>query len=145
MILQPAGALFDFLTCCLLVSSLKAYHDSSVYRSTSLRGDHPLAVKSVDKWEEAMSAAITSQEFRDAETKRQTQLTEEANSTVEEAMAYLKRRYGIPTFNGIISNRLSSNVAWMQFRSFTNRSLIMSGWNDEEIEKVRVFLHVIFS
>jgi hypothetical protein len=79
--------------------------------------------KSVEQWEEAMSAAVrVSQDFRDAETKRQTQLTDEADSIVEEAMASLKRRYGIPTFSGIVSNHLSSNVVWMQFRSFTNRS-----------------------
>jgi hypothetical protein len=51
--------------------------------------------KDVDKWEEAMSTAVTvSQDLRDAETKRQTQFTDEADSIVEEAMAYLKHRLG---------------------------------------------------
>jgi hypothetical protein len=59
-----------------------------------------------------------SQDFRDAEMKCQTQLNDEANSIVEEAMASLKRRYGIPTFSGIVSNHLSSNVAWRQYRSY---------------------------
>ena len=49
----------------------------------------------VDKWEEAMSAAIKAlQYFRDAEVKRQTWHTDEANSIVEEAMASLQHRYG---------------------------------------------------
>jgi len=68
--------------------------------------------KSLDKWEEAMSsAARASQEFRDAETKRETRLTNEANSIVQEAMASLKRRYGFSTFSGIVSNHLSCNIA----------------------------------
>jgi hypothetical protein len=47
-----------------------------------------------------MSAAVrASQDFRNAETKRQAQLTDEANPIVEEAMASLKRRYGIPRCN----------------------------------------------
>ncbi|KAN0115875.1 hypothetical protein V8E52_006415 [Russula decolorans] len=70
------------------VSSLKAYHNHSVNKST--REGQPR--KSVEQWEEAMSAAVrVSQDFRDAETKRQTQLTDEADSIVEEAMASLKR------------------------------------------------------
>jgi hypothetical protein len=90
------------------VSSLKAYHDRSVNRSA--REGQPENLKSLDKWEEAMSAAVTaSQNFRDAETKRQIQLTDKANSIAEKAVAYLKRRYGIPTFSGIVSNHLSSN------------------------------------
>jgi hypothetical protein len=101
------------------VSSLKAYLDRSVNQSAI--GGRPR--KNVDKWAEAMSAAVrASEEFRDAETKHQTRLIDEANSIVEEAMASLKCRYGIPTFSNIVSNHLSSNVAWMQFRSFTDRS-----------------------
>jgi hypothetical protein len=71
----------------------------------SAREDWPR--KGVDKWEEAISAAVrASQDFRDAETKHQAQLTNEANSIVEEAMASLKHRYGIPIFSGIVSNHL---------------------------------------
>jgi hypothetical protein len=81
------------------VSSLKAYHERSVNRGAT----EGQPGKGVDKWEEAMSAAVTvSQDFRDAETKRQTQFTDEANSIVEEAMAYLTHRYGIQTFSGIV-------------------------------------------
>ena len=81
--------------------------------------------KSVDKWEEAMNVATkASGEFREAEMKRQTQLINEANIILEEAMASLKRRYVIPTLSGIVSDHLSSNVVWMQFQPLTERSLL---------------------
>ena len=57
------------------------------------------------QWEEASSATVTVlQDFRDAEMKRQTQLTNEANLIVEKAMASLKCRYEVLIFSHIISN-----------------------------------------
>ena len=104
------------------VSSLKAYN-YSVKKSNG--EDQPRACG--DKWEEAINAAVKAlQDFREAEMKRQSQLINDANSIVEEAMAFLKYRYGIPKylFSGNIYNHLSSNVVWTQFRSLTNRSLL---------------------
>jgi hypothetical protein len=93
---------------------LKAYHDHSVNQSA--REGHPR--KSVDKWAEAMSAAVrASEDFREAETKRQAQLIDEANSIVEEAMASLKRSVdAIPILH--------------------RPGFIMRSWDDKEIEKV---------
>ena len=104
------------------VSSLMAYN-YSVKKSNG--EDQPRAC--ADKWEEAINAAVKAlQDFREAEMKRQSQLINDANSIVEEAMAFLKYRYGIPKylFSGNIYNHLSSNVVWTQFRSLTNRSLL---------------------
>jgi hypothetical protein len=111
--LRPICEIIFDLLLSGYVSSLEAYHNRSVNKSA--RGGQ--------QWEGAISAAVrASQDFRDAETKRQTLLTDEANLIVEKAMASLKRRYGgVPTFSSIVSNRPSSNVVWMQFRSFTNR------------------------
>lgn len=82
-------------------------------------------MKSVDKWAEAISSAIKASEgFREAETKRQSQLIDEANLILEEAMASLKRRYEIPIFSriNIMSNHLPSNVVLSQFQTLTERS-----------------------
>jgi hypothetical protein len=97
------------------------YHAHSVSRSAN--GRQPK--KSLDQLEEAMCLAVrASEDFREAERKRQTQLTDEANSLVDQAMASLKLRYEIPTFSGIISNQLSSDdVVWMEFR-FTNQNCL---------------------
>jgi len=125
------------------VSSLKVYHDSSVNKSARERRPR----KTVDKWEDAMSAAVrASRDFRDAETKRQTRHCEGselhpcyigcqmANLDMmplnvgipylrsRDTITSLERRYGITTFNGIVSNHLTSNVVWMQFQSFTNQN-----------------------
>jgi hypothetical protein len=76
------------------VSSLKAFHAHSVKRCI---GEH------LGKWEKAISAAVRASEgFRDAEIKRQAQLTDVANSLAEEAMVSLKHRYEISTFSGNI-------------------------------------------
>ena len=75
------------------------------------------------KWEGAISAAISAlQDFRKAEMKRQAQLTDEANSIVEDAVISLKCRYEIPIFSSIISNYLLFNIVWMKFQFFTNQS-----------------------
>ena len=82
-------------------------------------------MKSVDKWAEAISSAVKASEgFREAETKRQSQLIDEANLILEEAMASLKRRYEIPIFSriNIMYNHLPSNVVLSQFQTLTERS-----------------------
>lgn len=119
--LRPICEIIFDLLLSGYISSLKTYlpYNHSVNKST--RAGQPR--QSLDKWEEAMQAAVrASQDFRDAEIKRQAQLTNEADLIVEEAMISLKYRYGIPTFSSIISNHLSSKIVWMQFRSFTNQS-----------------------
>ena len=86
---------FDLLLSSY-VSSLEAYHEC--YVNKSAKEGRPR--KSVDKWEEAMNVATkASGEFREAEMKRQTQLINEANIIVEEAMASLKHRHVIPTLS----------------------------------------------
>ena len=97
-----APIIFDLLLSGY-VSSLEAYHNCSVNKSSG-QGQQR---------EEAISAAIrASQGFRDAETKRQTQLTDKANLIVEDAMASLKHRYGgFNIYSNIVSNHPSSNVS----------------------------------
>jgi hypothetical protein len=88
--LRPICEIIFDLLLSGYVSSLKVYHNCSVNKSA--REGHP--GKGVDKWEGVIGLAVmASQGFRDAETKRQTQLTDEANSIVEEAMGRLKCRY----------------------------------------------------
>ena len=90
------------------VSSLKAWHKYFVTKNA--REGQPQ--KSVEEWEEAISAAVKAwQGFKDAEMKRQAQLTNEANLIVEGAMAALKCRYGISTFS--CGNISKSNVVWI--------------------------------
>ena len=111
------------------VSSLEAYHNCSVNKSSG-QGQ---------QWEEAISAAIrASQDFRNAEMKRQTQLTDEVNLIiVEDAMASLKRRYGgFNIYSNIVSNHPSSNVSVDAIPVLHKPRSIMSGWDDEEIENL---------
>lgn len=78
------------------VSSMKVYQNHSMNKSTR-------EGQTLDEWEEATSAAVRAlQGFRDAETKRQAQLIDEADLIAEEAMISLKCRYEIPTFSGIV-------------------------------------------
>lgn len=82
------------------VSSVTMYH-ASVSRSANDRQPK----KGLVQWEEAMHLAVRAlEDFREAERQRQAQLTDDANSLVDQAMTSLKRRYEIPTFSGIISN-----------------------------------------
>jgi len=72
------------------VSSLWAWHNRSQHRSTP--DGKPR--KSLDKWELALACAQQALEgFRDAETKRRTQLIAEANTIAGQAMESLKHRY----------------------------------------------------
>ena len=93
------------------VSSLKAYHSHSINKSTRI--ELPRKSIDLDKWNAAVNAAIRALcNFRDAETKRQTQHIDKANLIVEEAMVSLKHRYGF-LFISLISNifnYLSFNV-----------------------------------
>jgi hypothetical protein len=90
------------------ISSLKACHHRSVRKSA--KEGQPR--KSLDKWEQAISSAVeASEKFRNAETKRQIQLTDEANAIVQEAMESFKCRYGSPMSSCITSNHLSCNIA----------------------------------
>jgi hypothetical protein len=100
---------FDLLMSSY-VSSLKIYHSSRI-----MSANEHQPKKGLDQWEEAIHFAVrASKDFREAEKKRQTQLTDEANSLVDQAMGSLKQRYEIPTFSSIISNQGSSNnVVWM--------------------------------
>jgi len=106
--LRPICEIIFDLLLSAYVSSLKAYHNRAVIKNTragQLR-------KSLDKWEVAMSSAtIALDKFRDAETKRQARLTDEANSIVQEAMAALMCRYGSSAFRVIISDNLLYNIA----------------------------------
>jgi hypothetical protein len=91
----------------------------------------------VDKWAEAMSAATGAlQDFRDAETKRQARNISQANSIVKDAMASLKCRYGIPTVSHIVSDHLSSQCSVDAIPILDRPMLIMSSWDDEEIERI---------
>jgi hypothetical protein len=77
------------------ISSLKAWH---IKKSVALGKP----TRSPDKWEQAISSANEALEkFRDAEVKRQTQLIDEANALVQQAMESLRYRYG--------SSRIASN------------------------------------
>jgi len=68
--------------------------------------------QSLDKWERAISSAHQALEmFRDAETKRQIQVIDEANAIVRKAMESLKCRYGSLTSSRIASDHLSHTIA----------------------------------
>ena len=72
-------------------SSLEAYYKRSMKKSAN-EGEPR---QSPDKWEQAISSAHQALEmFRDAETKCQIQLIDEANAIVQKAMESLKYRYG---------------------------------------------------
>jgi len=89
--LRPICEIIFDLLLSGYVSSLQRYH--TMDKNTGQPRE------TIEKWAEAVSAAVkASQDFREAETKRQTQLIGEANSIAEEAMASLKCRYGFPTF-----------------------------------------------
>ena len=104
--LRPICEIIFDLLLSGYISNLKVYHNHSMNKNTR-EGWPRRGVEFVDKWEEAISAATRAlQGFRDAELKRQTQLSGEANLIVEEAMTSLKCRYGNVIFNGIISNYL---------------------------------------
>jgi hypothetical protein len=101
--LRPICEIVFDLLMSSYVESLTIYHARSVSRSAKggqLR-------ESLGLWEEGIRLAVKAKEdFREAERKRQSQLTDKANSLVDQAMASLKLRYDIPTFSGIISNHL---------------------------------------
>jgi len=86
------------------VESLRAYCNHPRNKSTGKGWPR----KQVDSdMEEATGAAISALlNFRAAEGMHKAQLTNQANSIVEKAMASLKYRYGIPTFSSIVSNHL---------------------------------------
>ena len=115
--------IFDLLLCGY-VSSLKAllkehhnYIVTKYAREDRSRGS--VEEKEKEKCEEAINAAVKAwQGFKDAEMKRQTQLTNEANSIVEEAMSALKCRYGISIFS--CGNISKFNKVLMQFQWLTN-------------------------
>jgi len=89
-------------------SSLEAYHNRSV--KNSAKEGKPR--QSLDKWERAISSAHQALEmFRDAETKRQIQVIDEANAIVRKAMESLKCRYGSLTSSRIASDHLSHTIA----------------------------------
>ena len=91
------------------MSSLEAYHQS--FAKNSAEEGKPR--QSLDKWEHAISSARQALElFRDAETKRQNQLIDEANATVLKAMESLKCRYGsLTSTSRIVSYHLSHTIA----------------------------------
>jgi hypothetical protein len=76
------------------VSSLKAYHNCTVSKSAKegqLR-------KSLDKWEQAVKiAGQVLNKFREAETRRQMKLINDANTITLQTMDLLKLRYGSST------------------------------------------------
>lgn len=72
------------------VSSLEVYHNRSVRNSDKERKPR----KNLHEWERAITFAQQAQGlFRDAETKRQELLLDEANATVQQAMETLKLRH----------------------------------------------------
>jgi hypothetical protein len=92
--LRPICEIIFDLLLSGYVSSLKAYHNYSVDKSN--KSTIECQSKKTGGWEEPTSAAVHAwQGFRNAEMKRQTQLIDEANLIVEEAMKSLKYRYGI--------------------------------------------------
>ena len=101
--LRPICEIVFDLLMSSYVESLMTYHARFVSGSAKwgqLR-------ESLGLWEEGIRLAVKAKEdFREAERKRQSQLTDEANSLVDQAMASLKLRYDIPTISGIISNHL---------------------------------------
>ena len=105
--LRPICEIIFDLLLSGYISSLKAYHNHSISnsaRNSQLR-------KEVCGWEEATGAAVRAKRnFRDAEIKCQTQLTDKANSIAEKGIASLKYRYEIPTFSSIVSNYLLFNI-----------------------------------
>jgi hypothetical protein len=76
------------------------------------------------------------EKFRAAETIRQNNLPDEANTTVQDAMDILKRRYDPFDVN-------THSIYWLIIQSSIDRvpiidktNLIMSGWDCGEVETI---------
>jgi hypothetical protein len=96
---QICDIIFDLLLQSY-ISSLDAYRNRSV--SKGMKEGRPR--KSTHEWEEALCFADDALEkFRAAETMRRDNLPDEANTTVQDAMDILKRRYGPSTLIHIAS------------------------------------------
>lgn len=102
---------FDLLLMSF-VSSLEIHRNLTV--DQVLTGNTEMGF---DKWVEALNAAVhASHEFRRADTKRQADLIDEANTIVEGAMKSLK--------------------CSVEMLPIARPKLIMTGWDDKEVEKV---------
>ena len=112
-------------------SSLEAYHNRSAKNSAKEGKPRP----SLDKWERAIGSARQALEmFRDAETKRQVQLINEANAIVQKAMESLKYRHA-----SLMSSCITPLITHYSIDDvpiIRAPALIMSGWDDGEVEKV---------
>jgi hypothetical protein len=105
--LRPICEIIFDLLMSSYVESLTIYHALYHARSVSRSAKGGQLRESLCLWEEGIRLAVKAKEdFREAERKRQSQLTDKANSLVDQAMASLKLRYDISTISGIISNHL---------------------------------------
>ncbi|KAF8341914.1 hypothetical protein F5887DRAFT_1062393 [Amanita rubescens] len=103
------------------ISSLDAYRNRSIGKG-----------KSMHEWEEALCfAGDALEKFRAAERMRQDNLPDVANTTVQDAMDILKRRYDPSMLNCIYWLIIQSSIDKVPIIDKTN--LIMSEWDDGEV------------
>ena len=104
---QICEIIFDLLLQSY-ISSLDAYRNRSVGKGKKEAKPR----KSTQEWEEALCfAGDALEKSRAAETMRRDHLPNEANTTVQEAMDFLKSRYDPSTLIYIASTGLKSNAA----------------------------------
>ena len=98
------------------ISSLAVYRNRSVNKAE--REGTPMKI--MEEWDEALWLATDALEkFRAAEQMRQSDLPDKANTTAEDAMDFLKRRYDPSTLTHIASIDIESNSAQIRFQALT--------------------------
>ena len=106
---------FDLLLQSYILS-LEAYRNRSVNKAERQGGPR----KSTEEWDEAVFLASDALEkFRAAEQMRQADLPANANTTAEDAIDVLKRRYDPSTLIHIAYIDLESNLAQIRFQALT--------------------------
>ena len=113
------------------ISSLEAYRSRSV--TNDEREGRPRKV--MHEWEEALRLAGDAlKKFRAAETMRRHKLLDQANTTAQDAMDILKRRYGPSMLIHIASINLKIQFSTDKVPGIVKIDLIMSDWDDKELE-----------
>jgi hypothetical protein len=116
---------------CAYVSGLKAYHEQSKGRVEKQGSKRP----SFDGWDEALKSAEDALAiFRKAEGERQAGDVDSADTSVQEALRLLLKRYYFQSSARFIYHSLlclSTGAVPTLYES----DLIMTGWDDDEVRK----------
>ena len=115
---------------CAYISSLQAYNDGSKGRGEK-EGSKSI---SFDKWDEALTSAQDAlMTFREAESHRHNGDLDSADTSVQEALCALQKRYyldylHLPQYSLLC---LSSGAVPTRYKT----DLIMTGWDDDQVSK----------